>query len=225
MTDQNGLPNAHMPFRLSRRQIISGMAALGAVAGGRTALCAGAEAHHRARGRIHAAADRDPEFRRRHAGRCRGRRRRVAGHHQQSEAQWLVRADRSGRLHRAHQQYRRRAAVPELEDHQRAGAGDRPHDPAGRRPPQGRVSALGRQHRPAAHRPAIFHLAGILAPDRAHHLRPDLRAADRRKRLFRQPRGVRRRDRAEGAPGQAAGDDGPGRRQCPLSDQGTRTWC
>ena len=28
----------------------------------------------------------------------------------------------------------------------------------------------------AAHRPAILHLAGILAADRAHHLRPDLRA-------------------------------------------------
>ena len=36
MTDKYGLPN--MPFRLSRRQIISGMAALGAVAGGRNAL-------------------------------------------------------------------------------------------------------------------------------------------------------------------------------------------
>ena len=48
---------------------------------------------------------------------------------------------------------------------------------------------------PAAHRPAIFHLAGILAADRPHHLRPDLRAADRREGLFRQPRRVRRRDR------------------------------
>src|SRR3982075_2358675 len=36
MTDKDGLPN--MPFRLSRRQIISGMVALGAVAGGRNAL-------------------------------------------------------------------------------------------------------------------------------------------------------------------------------------------
>ena len=39
MTDQNGLPQ--MPFRLSRRQIISGMAALGAVAGGRPAFAQG----------------------------------------------------------------------------------------------------------------------------------------------------------------------------------------
>ena len=44
----------------------------------------------------------------------------------------------------------------------------------------------------AACGPAIFHLAGILAADRAHHFRPDLRASDRRERLFRQPRGVRR---------------------------------
>ena len=48
---------------------------------------------------------------------------------------------------------------------------------------------------PAARRPAIFHLAGILAAHRAHHLRPDLRAPDRREGLFRQPRRVRRRDR------------------------------
>jgi TolB protein len=39
MTDKYGLPN--MPFRLNRRQIISGMAALGAIAGGRNALAQG----------------------------------------------------------------------------------------------------------------------------------------------------------------------------------------
>ena len=39
MIVKDGLPN--MPFRLSRRQIIGGMAALGAVAGGRTALAQG----------------------------------------------------------------------------------------------------------------------------------------------------------------------------------------
>jgi TolB protein len=50
---------------------------------------------------------------------------------------------------------------------------------------QGRI-ALGRQHRPATHRPAIFHLAGILAADRAHHLdqiyerRPARRGIDSR---------------------------------------------
>ena len=75
----------------------------------------------------------------------------------------------------------------------------------------------------AAHRPAIFHLAGILAADRAHHLRPDLRAADRREGLFRQPRRVRRRDRVQGAPRQAAGADGSGRRQCQIPDQGRRS--
>ena len=36
MIDKTGLP--HMPFRPSRRQIVSGMAALGAVAGGRNAF-------------------------------------------------------------------------------------------------------------------------------------------------------------------------------------------
>ena len=45
-------------------------------------------------------------------------------------------------------------------------------------------------------RPAVLHRAGQLAPHRAHHLRRDLRAADRREGLFRQPRRVRRRDRA-----------------------------
>ena len=72
-------------------------------------------------------------------------------------------------------------------------------------------------------RPAIRHLAGILAADRAHHLRPDLRAADRREGLFRQPRGVRRRKRADGTARQAAGADGSGRRQCPLSDARRRS--
>ena len=136
-----------------------------------------------------------PNFVGRHAGGQRSRQRRRRGHHQQSQTQRAVRADRSGRVHRAGHQHRRAAAIPELEDHQRAGAGDGAHDAAGRRAAQGRIPALGRRDRPAARRPAIFHLAGILAADRAHHLRPDLRAADRREGLFRQPRGVRRRDR------------------------------
>ena len=155
-------------------------------------------------GEFAADADRDSELRGGNAGGRRGRRRRDAGHHQQSQAQRAVRADRSGRLHRADHQYRHRAAIRELEDHQRAGAGDRPHDPSERRPPEGRIPALGCRHRPAAHRPAIFHLAGILAADRAHHFRSDLRAPDRRERLFRQPRGVRRRNRRRGAARQAA---------------------
>ena len=123
-----------------------------------------------------------------------------------------------GCLHRTDLQHRYGAAIPELEDHQRPGAGDRSHDPAGRRPPEGRIPALGRGHRPAADRPAIFHVAGILAADRAHHFRPDLRAPDRREGLFRQPRGVRRRNRTRAAAHQAAGADGSGRRQCSLSD-------
>ena len=148
------------------------------------------------RRRIHAAADRDPEFRGGHARRRRGRRRRVPGHHQQSQAQRAVRADRSGRLHRAHHQSS--TTAPQFQSWKTINAqalvtGRMTRQGDGRL--QGRIPALGRQHRPAAHRPAIFHLAGILAADRAHHLRPDLRAADRREGLFRQPRGVRRRDR------------------------------
>ncbi len=48
--------------------------------------------------------------------------------------------------------------------------------------------ALGSQATGAA----IFHRAGILAPHRPYHLRPDLREADRREGLFRQPRRLRR---------------------------------
>ncbi|MGY4348799.1 hypothetical protein ACVWXM_005266 [Bradyrhizobium sp. GM7.3] len=40
-------------------------------------------------------------------------------------------------FHRAHQQHRRRAAVRELEDPERAGPRHRPHDAAAGRPPQG----------------------------------------------------------------------------------------
>ncbi len=58
-------------------------------------------------------------------------------------------------------------------------------DAPGRRPPQGRIPAVGRVRRPAAHRPAIFHAAGQLAAHRAHHLRRDLRAPDRREGLLR----------------------------------------
>ena len=188
-----------MPFRLSRRQILSGMAALGVLAGGavRNAFGAGAKARSSLpEGEFAAVADRDSQFRGGNAVGRRRRRRRDPGHHQQPQAQRVVRADRSGRLYRKNHQHRRRAAIPELEDHQRPGAGDRPHDPAGRRPSEGGIPALGRRHRPAACRPAIFHVAGILAADRAHHFRPDLRAPDRREGLFRQPRGVRRRNRA-----------------------------
>ena len=88
--------------------------------------------------------------------------------------------------------------------------------PPGRRAAQGRVPAVGRVRRPAARRPAIFHHARQLAAHRPHHLGRDLRAAHRREGLFRQPRRVRRRDRPEGAPHQAARHHGSGRRQRAL---------
>ena len=210
------------PLPLTRRDLLIGGA--GAAAGLLLPLArprADQIAGHRRQRR--AAADRDPEFRGGIAGRRRGRRRRRPGHHQQPQAQRTVRADRSGRLHRENHQHRRGAAIPELEDHQRPGPGHRPHDPPERRASEGRIPALGRRRRPAAHRAAIFHLAGILAADRAHHFRPDLRAPDRRKGLFRQPRGVRRRKRAGGTARQAAGADGSGRRQCSLSDARRRS--
>ena len=209
-----------MPFRLSRRQIISGMASLGVwrAAVARDAFGQAPKRIIVPEGDFAAVPIAIPNF---VAGTPADGEVGVGvdpGHHQQSQAQRTVRADRSGRLYRKHHQYRRRAAIPELEDHQRAGAGDRPHDPAGRRTAEGGISPLGCHHRPAACRPAIFHLAGILAADRAHHFRPDLRAPDRRERLFRQPRGVRRRNRIRGTARQAAGADGPGRRQCSLPD-------
>ena len=115
---------------------------------------------------------------------------------------------------------------PQFQSWKQIGAhvsGDRPDDPAGRRPSESRIPALGRQHPAADGRPAILDLTGILAADRPHHLRPDLRTADQREGLFRQPRRVRRRDRVQGAPRQAAGADGSGRRQCQISDQGRRS--
>ena len=150
-------------------------------------------------------------------------RRRFADHHRQSQAQRPVRADRSGGIPRENRQRRRGAAVSRLAHHQRAGACHRAGHAAARRASQGRIPAVGRARRPAARRPAIFHDAGQLAPHRAHYLGRDLRAPDRRKRLFRQPRRVRRRDRTGGTPHQAACDHGSGRRQCALSHPWRRT--
>ena len=168
--------------------------------------CAAPETHHRSRGRIHAACR--SQSRISSAGtprRCRGRRRRVTQVITNNlKRSGLFCADRSGRLYREDRQHRRRAALSRLEADQRAGAGHRPHHAAGRRPAQGRIPPVGRDRRPAAHRPAIFHPAGQLAAHRAHHLRRDLRAPHRREGLFRQPRRVHRRDRSEGAPRQAA---------------------
>ena len=52
-----------MPFRPSRRQIISGMASRGLLMGGRIGSAFAQKRIVDSRGRIHAAADRDPEFR------------------------------------------------------------------------------------------------------------------------------------------------------------------
>ena len=129
---------------------------------------------------------------------------RHAGDHRQPEALRPVRADRSGGLHRERVEHRRAAAVCRLARHQRPGARHRPHHPPGRRPAEVGIPAVGCGLRRAAHRRAIFHRARHLAACRAHHLRRDLPAADRRIGLFRQPRGVRRRIRPQGAAGQAA---------------------
>ena len=86
-----------------------------------------------------------------------------------------------------------------------------------------RVPPVGCVRRPAAHRPAIFHRARQLAAHRPHHLGRDLPASDRGDGLLRQPRGVRRRIRAEGAPDQAACDHGSGRRQRALPDARRRS--
>ncbi len=144
-------------------------------------------------------------------------------HHREPATQRPVRPDRSRRLYRNHRQRRRGAAVSRLARHQRAGARHRRRHAAERRPAQGRIPALGRARRPAACRPAIFHHARQLAPHRPHHLGRDLRAAHRQRRLFRQPRRVRRRNRAGDAAHQAARHHGSGRRQCALSHARRRT--
>ena len=90
---------------------------------------------------------------------------------------------------------------------------------------QGRIPAVGRVRRPAAHRPAIFHHAGQLAPHRAHHLRRDLRAPHRREGLFRQPRRVRRRDRPEGPPRQAARASWTRTAPTCAISRAATTWC
>ena len=104
------------------------------------------------------------------------------------------------------------AALSRLEGDQRAGADHRARHAPGRRAAQGRVPAVGRDLRPAAHRPAIFHQPGQLAAHRAYRVGSGLRAADRREGLFRHAHRVHRRDRREGAPRQAPRDHGPGRR-------------
>ena len=110
----------------------------------------------------------------------------------------------------------RNAALRGLAADQRPGAGDRPPGAAGQRQCRGAVPAVGRVRGRALHAPAIRHQPGQLAPHRAHHLRRDLPAADRREGLLRHPRRLRRRVRPEGPAHQAARDHGSGRRQCAL---------
>ena len=85
--------------------------------------------------------------------------------------------------------------VPGLAHDQRAGAGDRPPERQTDGTSDGAVPAVGRVRRPAARRQAVLHHAGQLAAHRAHHLGRDLRAADRREGLFRQPHRLHRRVR------------------------------
>ena len=177
------------------------------------------------RRRIHAAADRDPEFRRRHAGDAE-----VGVGVAQVITNNLKRSGLFAPIDQAAfiERITNIDTAPQFQSWKPINAqalvtGRMTRQGDGRLKAEFRLWDVNTAA--AAHRPAIFHLAGILAADRAHHLRPDLRAADRREGLFRQPRRVRRRDRVQGAPRQAAGADGPGRRQCPIPDQGQPIWC
>ena len=107
-------------------------------------------------------------------------------HHRQPAALRPVRADRSGRLHRADR--RPSTRCPALPTGGRSMR--RRWSPAASRARatarlQGRVPAVGRVRRPAAAWPAVHHHARQLAAHRAHHLRRDLRAPHRREGLFR----------------------------------------
>ncbi len=104
-------------------------------------------------------------------------------------------------------------ALRRLAPDQRAGFGDRLGAAARRRPPQGRVPAVGCLRRAAARRLRVHDDAAELAAHRACDRRPDLQADHRRGRLFRHADRLYRRIRAGAGPRQAARDHGPGRRQ------------
>ena len=187
-------------------------------------LLAAAPARARADRRHHqrlcrTAADRDHGFLRQSHRGSQGRRRHRRRDCRQPGAQWPVPADRQGRLHSGPQYPARGPTLWRLAPDQCPGPDQRRRPGAGRRAPTGRVPALGRVRRDPDDRARLFHHAGQLAPRRPHHHRRDLQAADRRRRLFRHPSRLHRRERPPEPPGQAARDHGPGRRQPPLPDR------
>ena len=95
----------------------------------------------------------------------------------------------------------------------------------GRRAPYRRIPFVGRGDRQAAGRPAVLDWRAELATCRPYGRRPDLRAADGRKGLFRHARRVRRRDGPEGQAHQAARHHGSGRRQRAAAVRRARSWC
>ena len=173
MTDKNGLPA--MSFRPSRRQIISGMASTGPVDGRPLGSAFAPEA----RRRFPRASSRRCRSRSRISSRARPAMTKSASACRRSSPTISSAADCSRRSIRPPSSNASPISTPRRNS--RAG---RPINAqalvTGRmtRQGDGRLKAEFRlwdvNTQPAARRPAIFHLAGILAADRAHHLRPDL---------------------------------------------------
>ena len=88
-------------------------------------------------------ADRDPGFPVWDAGRRRNGACDHRHHHCQSQAQRLVRTDRSGGVHREDHQHGCAAALCRLARHQRPGARHRAHRPPARRPAARPISGCG----------------------------------------------------------------------------------
>ena len=193
MTDKDGLPN--MSFRLSRRQIISGMAALGTITAApvRSAFAQAPKRIPIPEGEFVPLPIAIPNF--------------VAGTPGDAEVGVGVAQVITNNLKRSGlfapidqaafiERITNIDTAPQFQSWKQISAqalvtGRMTRQGDGRLKAEFRLWDVNTA--PAAHRPAIFHLAGILAADRAHHLRPDLRTADRREGLFRQPRRVRRR--------------------------------
>ena len=210
---------------LSRREVVSaaGVLAAAGMAGAPPFARAAAPRIEITQGNLQPMPIALPDFIGRNCGRRRGRAQRHPGHHRQSQALGTVRADRSCRLSRADHQQRCRSALSRLAYHQRAGAGRRSPCAPGRRPLPDPIPIVGRDRRAVSDRAAILRPVGALAPHRPHHLRSGVRAVDRRQGLFRHPHRLRRRDRPEGTPDQAARHHGPGRRRGALPDARRRT--